>query len=409
MKNIQKNISHDRLIKKFSYYGLLKNLRFFEPYLLIFLLNNGISYIQIGTLIAIREIIVYVFEIPSGVLADRYGRKNELMLCFIFYIISFILFFLKAGFPFYIAAMIFYGFGEAFRSGTHKAMIMQYLQKKDWFAYKSLVYGRTRSYSLIGSAISSIISIFIIFVLPDLRWVFLISILPYSFDFLLIMSYPDYLNQRKAVAFEFKDFLKQNVLSVKYAFSGNKMRTLILNSAFYQGTFKTIKDYIQPFLISMAVVQIGISIIDKNISNIYLGLFYFIVNLFNAAAARNSYRLVKNSNEAKIINILFLVLSVSGILIGFFGKLDWNFMIILLFMIINAITNIRRPIMVGVLTEQIDKDQRASILSVESQITSIFTAGFSFLIGVLATTFGLNEAFLILSSIFFVGQFLVRL
>ena len=44
--------------------------------------------------------------------------------------------------------MVFFGFGEAFRSGTHKAMIMAYLDKKDIKDSKSKVYGKTRSFSL---------------------------------------------------------------------------------------------------------------------------------------------------------------------------------------------------------------------------------------------------------------------
>ena len=79
-------------------YGLLKNLRFFEPYLYIYLLSLNIDLFHIGILFSIREIIIYIFEIPSGIIADEYGKKKELMICFLFYIISFVFFFVGGNF-----------------------------------------------------------------------------------------------------------------------------------------------------------------------------------------------------------------------------------------------------------------------------------------------------------------------
>jgi MFS family permease len=148
-------IKKDKLIWKFSFYGLLKNLKFFEPYLIIYLLGLNFSLFKIGVLFSIREAIIYIFEVPSGIIADNYGKKKELMICFIFYIISFLLFFIATNIYIITLAFIFYGLGEAFRSGTHKAMIYSYLERKNWFEYKAFVYGRTRSFSLIGSSVSA--------------------------------------------------------------------------------------------------------------------------------------------------------------------------------------------------------------------------------------------------------------
>ena len=61
---------------KFSLYGFLKNLRFFEPFLYLFFLEKGLNFLQIGTLITIREITRNVLEIPAGVLADSFGRRR---------------------------------------------------------------------------------------------------------------------------------------------------------------------------------------------------------------------------------------------------------------------------------------------------------------------------------------------
>ena len=99
-----------------------KNLQFFEAFLMLILMEWGYSLFQIGVLQSIMFAFTYVFEVPSGVIADHFGKKNELLLCFVWYMISFAFYaFGESGFGMLVLASAFYGLGEAFRSGTHKA------------------------------------------------------------------------------------------------------------------------------------------------------------------------------------------------------------------------------------------------------------------------------------------------
>src|SRR6056297_1120595 len=212
------DIKKDKNIWKFSFYGFFKNLKFFEPFLYIFFLSIGLSYFQIGTVISIREIIKNVFEIPSGIFADNYGRKSSLKICFIFYIISFVFFYFGFNFIVIVIAMVFFGAGEAFRSGTHKAIIFSYLDYKNISDQKVEVYGRTKSYSLLGSSLSAILGAVVVFVESGYRYIFLLSVLPCIIDFFLISSYPDYLEgaSDKSLKFsEIKEGIKSSFKNIK--------------------------------------------------------------------------------------------------------------------------------------------------------------------------------------------------
>ena len=403
-EDIKTLINKNGQIKKFGWYGLLKDLRFFEPYLIIFLLADGVTFTQIGLLMAFREIIIYVFEIPSGVIADQFGKKKELLLCFTFYIISFVFFFLQAGFGVYLVAMLFYGLEDAFRSGTHKAMIMQYLQERKWGDHKSYVYGRTRSYSMIGSAISSILSVLMVIYLPALRWVFLVCIIPYIADFILILTYPQSLDHSAGehIQFSFALFWKETWRSLKVSFSKPILRNFLINSSAFQGTVKSIKDYVQPLLVS--TLAIGFVLSDDNSIKIILGLFYFIMNLINSAASRNAYRFSDHFGEVKVINYTFLILGVTIFFTGLASMANLSVLIMIFFVIINAFNNIRRPVMVGTLSDIIEPNQRASVLSIESQMTSVFTAIGAFLIGFSIDRLGLSYSFLILGVLLGISQ-----
>ena len=77
---------------KFCAYGFLKNLRFFEPFLILFFLEGDLSYLQIGMIYTIREVIRNIFEIPSGLAADVLGRRRTMITSFSLYIISFLIY-----------------------------------------------------------------------------------------------------------------------------------------------------------------------------------------------------------------------------------------------------------------------------------------------------------------------------
>ena len=318
-KALKKEISRDKQIIKFRLYGFLKDLKFFEPFLLIFLLGNGLSLLQIGILISIREIIINVFEIPSGFIADYFGRKKELCMCFIFYIVSFVFFFISKNFGLAVVAMIFFGLGEAFRSGTHKAMIYSYLEKKGWQKNKTYVYGKTRSSSLIGSAISSIIAILIIINVPNSGYIFIASIIPYLIDFVLILTYPQSLN---CSAISQKRNVKDMFLLFKQSIIKNKnLRHILIGEGSFEAIITSIKDYVQPIM-EMLIIGTGVVILSKvspeDNLNIILGIIYACNNILGSIASKNSYRLKKWINGNTIINIMFCSLFALLFLLGLF-------------------------------------------------------------------------------------------
>ncbi|MCK5457728.1 MAG: hypothetical protein KAI45_11425 [Melioribacteraceae bacterium] len=125
MKGKEDNIKKDKQYYKFCLYGFLKNLRFFEPFLILFFLSKGLSFFEIGILYAVREISINIFEIPSGIFADAFGRRKTLASSFLIYIITFIIFYIGADFSLFIIGMLMYALGDAIRTGINKAMIIE--------------------------------------------------------------------------------------------------------------------------------------------------------------------------------------------------------------------------------------------------------------------------------------------
>lgn len=150
------------MLIRFSLYGFLKNQRYYEPFLILAFLEKGLSFFVIGVLISFREICVNLFEVLSGAAVDLYGRRRSMVLSFSSYIVSFLIFAASSELWTLFAAMLFFALGEAFRTGTHKAMIFDWLEEQGRGNEKARIYGVTSSWSQIGSAVSVLIAALIV-------------------------------------------------------------------------------------------------------------------------------------------------------------------------------------------------------------------------------------------------------
>ncbi|HKL11811.1 MAG TPA: MFS transporter [Clostridia bacterium] len=393
---IKKTIKKDKMIWKFSLYGFLKNLRFFEPYLVIFLLSLEMNLFSIGLLYSVREAVTYIFEVPSGIIADTYGKKKELMACFIFYIISFGLFFAGRSFAALTAAMVFFGLGEAFRSGTHKAMIYSYLERKGWFEHKTYVYGMTRSFSLMGSAISAFLSVALILNVPDMRWIFLFSVLPYFLDFFLISTYPAYLDERKESVISLPVFYKNSLDRLKSILGNRPLRKILLSSSLYDGIFKSIKDYIQPILEVILLGGLALGTSGNGSTDalkMYLGITYGVFYIFSALASRNVYRLKHFAGSKRLMDVFFDIMGIGAIAAAFAIWTEQKFLAIAVFFLLYILKDARRPLFVDVSGDLMKKTERATSLSVDSQLKSIFMIVLAPLFGFIADRFSMEILF----------------
>ncbi|HKI89932.1 MAG TPA: MFS transporter, partial [Draconibacterium sp.] len=391
MESIVKN----RQYYKFSSYGFLKNLRFFDAFLLLYLLEKGLPYIQIGILYAIREIFINLFEIPSGLIADTYGRKSTLAGSFVVYMGSFLMFYFAHDFWLFLPAFLLYGAAEAFRSGTHKGMIMDYLKIHDWGDQKITYYGHTRSWSQKGSAISSLVAGIIVFLSGKYDYVFLFSIIPYLLNLFLILSYPKELNreikhQKYGIKYTLKSFLK----IMKKAQVIQIVNTTALHSAF----MKAVKDYIQPVMVHLALLLPLMTKIDSEKKNgVVIGIIYFVIYLITARASKISSRIASATNrDIPFYTLLFGF--VSGLICGIFYHNQLWLLALVAFIGIYIFENIRKPILTGYISDHVPNEILTSVLSAQSLLQTIIAAILSFVFGLFADLWGIGISFITVTS-----------
>ncbi|HFX17720.1 MAG TPA: MFS transporter [Flavobacteriales bacterium] len=385
----------DRQYYKFCLYGFLKNLRFFDAFFLLYLKQKGLSYTEIGSLYALREIVTNLSEVPTGIFADTFGRKKSLMLSFLGYILSFVFFFIGQSYSVFFLAFLLYGLADAFRSGTHKGMIMSYLKRKGWLEYKIDYYGHTRACSQRGSAISALLAGIIVYYTGDYQYIFLISIMPYLLNLLLIWSYPDYLDFSDKKQ---KNTIKHNFLALWRALKNPKVLSIVHSSAVFTAYQKAGKDYIQPVMknVAASLPILAAVYIDKK-NGLLIGFMYFILYLLTARASAFSGFLAKQiKNLSYKTLVVGFILGIGG---GYFFNIQWWLLSLLAFAGIYIVQALRKPILTGYLAEAVPTEILTSVLSAESLYRTLLTSILAIGLGFFTDHMGLGYAFVILSSI----------
>jgi MFS family permease len=393
-----KNI-RDLQYYKFSAYGFLKNLRFFDAFFILFLLEKGLSYSEIGVLYAAREIFINVFEVPSGIIADTYGRKSTLIASFFAYIISFVIFYFSGSFWWFFLAFLLYGIGDAFRSGTHKGMIMDYLKMHHWQQHKINYYGHTRSWSQKGSALSSLIAGLIVFYSGAYQSVFIYSVVPYLLNILLIFTYPNQLNRPAEPG---KSRLELNPMKTfgNFIQAIKKIRVLriINSSALHSAFLKSVKDYIQPVMVHVALLIPVLMSVDQDKKNgAVIGIFYFVIYLLTSfASATANIFAVKHKKNISLVTLLAGF--AAGIASGIFYNNDLWVVSLLFFVLIYIIENIRKPILTGLVADEVPNEILTSVISAQSLLKTLMTAILAVLFGVIADRFGIGWSMVSVSA-----------
>lgn len=390
----------NRQYYKFCLYGFFKNLRFFDAFLILLLIDKDLNFTEIGILYASREIIINIFEIPSGIIADTFGRKSSLLGSFVFYIFSFIIFYLAADFWLLFLAFSLFGIADAFRTGTHKGMIMDYLKANDWSSHRISYYGQTRSCSQKGSAISALTAGILIFYTGNYQYIFLFTIVPYLLNLINVATYPQFLNhstisQGEKSRFSINETIKSFINTIRKP----ELLRLINISAVHSAYLKSIKDYVQTLMIQVAIlVPILMNYDAEKKNGLIIGILYFITYLLSSKASKLA-NVAANFNK-KQIAFITLALGLSfGIISGILYFYHFWALALIAFIAIFIIENLRKPILTGFISENTPNHILTSVISTESQLKTLMTAVFALLFGFLADYFGVSSALIILSSV----------
>src|SRR3989344_5911729 len=117
-----------RNILKYYLSQFLFGIQFTAPIFILFLLANDLTLTEIAILGSLQAILIGFFEIPSGVLADFFGRKRVLIFAGFMALFGATVYSISHSFYTFLIADVFYALALSFKSGSDVSWIYDTLK-----------------------------------------------------------------------------------------------------------------------------------------------------------------------------------------------------------------------------------------------------------------------------------------
>ena len=341
---------------------------------------NPLQLILVGTTL---ELACFIFEIPTGIVADVYSRKLSIVIGGVLTGVGFILEGSISSFIFVLVAQIVWGLGSTFISGSLEAWIAEEEKNKDLdeIYIKGAQAGQIGAFiGIVQSTVIANFSVRLPIIVSGVLFIILALFLwLYMPENNFKPSAPGDLNTFKKMVYTFKSGLK-------FVKSKSIIMILLAVTLFY-GLSSEGYDRLSNahFLQDTTLPKLG------NLSSVtWFGIFgilgmilSFIVMHFMAKNLKNEDNR-KNGKLLLCINILYI----SSMLIF---ALTRNFSLMLIaYLATNTFRIINEPIFSAWLNGHIDDNSRATVLSINGQMNSLGQILGGPIIGIIATNISVS-------------------
>ena len=110
-------------VKLLYIYSFISQCMPIYAFVTILFIERGQSVSDIALLVALWSVFTIAFEIPSGILSDRWSRKYIIAIAVMFKGVCFIIWFFSHTFIMFAVGFIFWAISSALKSGTEEGLI----------------------------------------------------------------------------------------------------------------------------------------------------------------------------------------------------------------------------------------------------------------------------------------------
>ena len=360
----------------------------YAVYIILFKLR-GLSVFEISLLLALWCAFVVVFEVPTGALADKWNRKYMLSLGMFSKALGFGIWFFAKDFWLFSLGFFFWGIQETFCSGTQEALLFDTLKKFKKEENYEKITGQGHFYSKMGAGISVFLGGFLAAYSFDLN--ILLSIVAMVVAIIPTLFFEEINNKRTSTEkIKYFSLIKN---AFKKCAKNRFLLRLIIYSAITIAIIGGLDEYEQLYFNWV------------NLPIAFFGVLTVIRMTFEAVGSKFAYRFQQHFKNPKNIYILSLI---SGILLLLSISYRSLFMLPV-FALIFLFGGMGEVLVESGLQKEIESDQRATILSINSLVLNssaiLLAVGFGILskIGSLVWGFAFYALLLIIYSIISIG------
>jgi len=343
------------------------------PIVVLFYQKNGMNMQEIFMLKSIYSIGMVVMEIPSGYLADVWGRKKTLLLGALLGASGFALYSFSYGFAAFAIAELILGVGYSFISGSDSAMLYDTLKASGHEKEYIKQEGWITSAGHFAEALAGICGGFLATISLHMPFYFQFAVASTAIPAAFLLKEPQV--HVKKLAVNFKAILG----TVKNTFLHTQLRSALLVSSFTGTASLIFAWFVQPYF-QHAGIPVSV-----------FGILWTLLNLSVGVSAFGAYRVESCLGQKKSLLLIIFGLTLGYILSAW--EISWAGLSILFFFYI--LRGIAHPILKDYINRYTESEVRATILSLRDFVIRINFAIIGPVLGFLTDRFSLNVALLV--------------
>ncbi len=358
----------------------------------IFLISRGLNLFEVNLVNAIFFVTLFLCEIPTGVIADTFGRKISFVIsCFL---VSF-------GMFIYAVSHSFWGFalaeataavGATFSSGAFQAWLVDTLKHQNYGKPLGPVFAKEQQITHISGIIGAIAGAFLADKDMTLPWIvgggimFFAGLLAFAF-----MKEEYFVRQGFSLKGGLQSMKNTVIASIRYGTKNDVVRFIIVMGVLQYFAVQAPNMQWQPFFSQFLPNKTS------------LGFVFGGISICLIVGSMLSLRFLKYMKDEKRA----LIVSQIGIGIGVFATtlLDWFPLAIGVFLLHEVARGLFRPLKDAYLNNNIPSKDRATLISFESMshhiggMAGLLCSGFLAEYASIATAWMLSGGILIASML----------
>lgn len=374
----------------------VRTLTFAGPIFTLFLLAKGLSLQQIFMLSSIILLSGMFFEVPTGVLADKYGRKTSMILGACISAIGWITWLYMDTFIGFAVVFGLFGLANAFWSGTDHAFIYDELKSIGREQDAQKVFSRYSGALAVAFALAAFVGGFLarVHTIENFHLLFQLTFASSVVGLLLTLTLRETAISTvagKELEHENESVLRQFCSGINLLRKNRRLRKITLFSI---------------FTLSFALMETyQVYFVRADVPASWYGYVLGISSLLIAVTKWYAYKLEQWFGVEKSM----LIISITPAVL--WAAMAWvlqPIMVVFLFLFTDATGNMRDPIIADYQNRHIEGSGRATALSTISLMTSGYIAIMLPIVGWIADT-SLRTAFLFCAFLILLGLLLFRI
>jgi MFS family permease len=358
-----------------------KWMTLFMPIIWLFYEENGLTITDLFVIQAIYSVTIALIEIPSGYVADIFGRKNSMVIGTFFGFLGILIYSLSFDFDGFLLAALCLGIGQSFISGSDTALMYDSLVEINRSDDFIKLEGRTISMGNLAEAIAFVIGGFLAEISLRTPFYYQVGIALAGFTIALFLIEPKVHRLQDGKSKPWKNIKK----IIHYAMiENNILRAYIFYSAIFGAATLTMAWFVQPYFKTL-----GLEVI-------YFGLIGAGLNLAVAFPAFYAHVIERKIGTKTLLSLLLLLIVGCYLTVAYVDSL-WGLLILLLFYLTRGVAT---PVLRDYMNRHIPSNMRATVMSIRSFIIRVLFASTSPVFGYVADLYSLQYALYLSGSLF---------